>query len=155
MQREREMKKPLPARRNTMGFTSDSFAMERWSSPKEILQVHRLMELAAQVGGAGMLDVKRIVDTIRKAKPKIYFSLEMITRDPLLVPCFTDKYWVTCPERSGKFLARAVAAARAHPHKPLPRITGLTPEARARLELDFIDRSIRYAATQLGLGLKA
>ena len=37
--------------------------------------------------GEGMLDMKRMVATIRRARPEVYFSLEMITRDPLEVPC--------------------------------------------------------------------
>ena len=102
--------------------------------------------------GEGMLDMKRIVNTIRKAKPKVNFSLEMITRDPLLIPCLTDKYWATFPDRPGIYLARALAMVRANkPRKPLPRITGLTPEGRAKLEADLIERSIVYARDHLGL----
>ena len=37
--------------------------------------------------GEGMLDMKRIVATIKRARPDVNFSLEMITRDPLEVPC--------------------------------------------------------------------
>ena len=33
--------------------------------------------------GEGMLDLKRIISTVRRARPNVYFSLEMITRDPL------------------------------------------------------------------------
>ncbi len=333
----RSAARPFPARRTSMGFTSDSFAMERWSSPKQILQVHRLMELAAQVGGAGahgglvdisfeyarkvrqmkeelnmyvevqtflpklgedpsvfehavkvskeagatslrvvcllgrryelfsrreewdtavvgfhrqiatalpiverhrmplgienhkdwfvdqqvellkrysseylgvsldtgnnmallddpmetveklapytfnvhlkdmavgeypeglllsevplgegMLDMVQVVNIIRRHKPATFFSLEMITRDPLQIPCLTEKYWATFPERSGSFLARAMAAARSRKSAaPLPRITGLTPDARAALEMDFIDRSIRYARSHLGMAVGA
>lgn len=102
--------------------------------------------------GEGMLDMKRIVDTIRAAKPRVNFSLEMITRDPLLIPCLTDKYWATFPDRPATYLARALAAARANkPRAPLPRITGLTPEGRAKLENDHVERSILYARDHLGL----
>ncbi len=102
--------------------------------------------------GEGMLDMKRIVDTIRKAKPKINFSLEMITRDPLQIPCLTAKYWATFPDRPGIYLARALSMVRANkPRQPLPRITGLTPEGRAKLEADLIERSVVYARDHLGL----
>ena len=40
--------------------------------------------------GEGMLDMPRIVDIIRRARPEVQFSLEMITRDPLEVPCLTE-----------------------------------------------------------------
>jgi 3-oxoisoapionate decarboxylase len=102
--------------------------------------------------GEGILDIKRIVSTVRRGKPDVKFSLEMIVRDPLEIPCLTDKYWVTFENRSGSYLARALANARANkPRAPLPRITGLTPETRLRLEFDMVDRSIAYARDQLGL----
>lgn len=102
--------------------------------------------------GEGMLDMKKIVDTVRRAKPKVYFSLEMIVRDPLEVPCLTDKYWSTFEGRNGVYLARTLSMVRANkPRAPLPHITGLTPEARLKLEFEFVDRSITYAREQLGL----
>jgi len=102
--------------------------------------------------GEGMLDLKRIISTVRRAKPNVYFSLEMITRDPLEVPCLTDKYWATFEGRSGVQLARALSMARANkPRKRLPHVTGLTPEERLKLEFELVDRSITYAREQLGL----
>jgi 3-oxoisoapionate decarboxylase len=101
--------------------------------------------------GAGMLDIKRMVNIVRRAKPEVHFSLEMITRDPLEVPCLTDKYWATF-DVNGIQLARLLSTIRAHkPRSPLPRITGLTPEERYALELEFVDRSIVYARDQLEL----
>jgi sugar phosphate isomerase/epimerase len=102
--------------------------------------------------GEGMLDMKRVVDTVRKARPEVKFSLEMIVRDPLEVPCLTDKYWATFDDVNGVFLARMMAAVKANPPKaPLPRITGLTPEGRLALEVEMTRRSIDYARTELGL----
>ena len=59
--------------------------------------------------GEGILDMRAIVDTIRRAKPDVHFSLEMITRDPLQVPCLTEKYWSTFQEVPGVDLARTLA----------------------------------------------
>ncbi len=102
--------------------------------------------------GEGMLDIKRMVDTIRRAKPEVHFSLEMITRDPLEVPCLTDKYWATFDDVNGAHLARLLTRIRAHrPRAPLPRITGLTPDERYTLELELVDRSILFARNHLGL----
>ncbi len=102
--------------------------------------------------GEGMLDITRMVDTIRRAKPDVYFSLEMITRDPLEVPCLTDKYWATFDDVNGIHLARLLTSIRAHkPRSPLPRISGLTPEERYALELELVERSILYARHHLGL----
>jgi len=102
--------------------------------------------------GEGMLDMPRVVQTIRRAKPGVRFSLEMITRDPLEVPCLTDKYWATFGDLNGVYLARMLSLVRAHtPRAPLPRTTGLTPEGRLALEMDLVDRSIAYARDHLGL----
>jgi sugar phosphate isomerase/epimerase len=103
--------------------------------------------------GEGLLDLRRIVATVRRAKPNVSFSLEMITRDPLEVPCLTDKYWATFEGRSGSYLARALSVVRANkPRRPLPRITGLSPEDRLKLEFELVTRSITYAREQLGMG---
>lgn len=102
--------------------------------------------------GEGMLDMKRIVDTIRRARPDVRFSLEMITRDPLEVPCLTDRYWATFDDVNGISLARMLARIRAHRGgAPLPRIAGLTADERNALEVAHVERSIAYAREHLGL----
>ncbi len=42
--------------------------------------------------GTGVLDLRSIIDVCRKYNPNIIFNLEMITRNPLKIPCFTDQY---------------------------------------------------------------
>jgi sugar phosphate isomerase/epimerase len=102
--------------------------------------------------GEGMLDLKEMVETIRRARPDVHFSLEMITRDPLDVPCLTDRYWATFTDVNGVSLARTLSRIRAHrPRSPLPRITGLSPSERLSLEMELVDRSIVYAREHLGL----
>jgi 3-oxoisoapionate decarboxylase len=102
--------------------------------------------------GDGMLDMKRVVDTIRRARPDVHFSLEMITRDPLEIPCLTDTYWATFEDLNGVYLARTLRQVRENPpRKPLPRIGGLTQEGRLRLEMDLVEQSIVYAREHLGL----
>jgi sugar phosphate isomerase/epimerase len=102
--------------------------------------------------GDGMLDLKRMVDTVRRVRPDVHFSLEMITRDPLEVPCVTDKYWSTFADVTGLALARALARVRANrPRQPLPRIAGLSLPQRYSLEIEYIERSIEYASRHLGL----
>jgi len=102
--------------------------------------------------GEGFLDLPRIVETIRRAKPDVRFSLEMIVREPLVVPCLTDRYWATFPDVNGRDLARALSHIRANrPRTPLPRISGLDADQRLALEHECVDRSIRYAREHLGL----
>ena len=102
--------------------------------------------------GDGILDLKTMVGTLRRAKPDVTFSLEMITRDPLAVPCLTEKYWASFDEVNGVHLARALSRIRANPPRaPLPRISGLSPDERYALELKHVERSIDYARAHLGL----
>jgi 3-oxoisoapionate decarboxylase len=102
--------------------------------------------------GQGILDLAQAVATVRKARPQAQFTLEMITRDPLEVPCLTDKYWVTFPERNGEYLARALRLVRDHPPAtPLPHVTGLDEAARRQQEEDNVKTCLAYARETLGL----
>jgi sugar phosphate isomerase/epimerase len=98
--------------------------------------------------GEGMLDMRRIVDTIRRARPETRLTLEMITRDPLKVPCLTDAYWATFPERNGLYLARTLRMVR---ERPLPVVSGLAREAQLQLEEENVKKSLTYARERLGL----
>jgi sugar phosphate isomerase/epimerase len=98
--------------------------------------------------GDGLLDMRRIVDTIRRARPETRLTLEMITRDPLKVPCLTDAYWATFPQRNGLYLARTL---RMRSDRPLPVVSGLAREAQLRLEEDNVRRSLAYAHASLDL----
>jgi len=102
--------------------------------------------------GEGILNLPRMVQVIRAARPDVHFSLEMITRDPLHVPCLTEKYWATFVDVPGIALARTLTGVRAYrPAAPLPRITGLSEQERYALELEQVERSIAYAREHLGL----
>jgi sugar phosphate isomerase/epimerase len=109
--------------------------------------------LLAEVAlGRGYFDLKRIRDTIFKYRPKVKFSLDMLTRDPLKVTCLTPKYWVTYTARHGKYLARMLKTVRENPPKqPLPRPTQMTREAALQLEQDNIRLSVEYARDVLEL----
>ena len=102
--------------------------------------------------GEGMLDMPRITGIIRRARPDVRFSLEMITRDPLLVPCLTDRFWASFDDLNGIHLARALTRIRSSRRTaPLPRTSGLDPDQRLALEHELVDRSIDYAREHLGL----
>ena len=68
------------------------------------------------------------------------FSLEMITRDPLLVPCLSDRYWASYDDESGgQDQARMLTRIRRRSNTaPLPRISGLTPDERLALEHELV-----------------
>jgi sugar phosphate isomerase/epimerase len=102
--------------------------------------------------GEGLFDLPRMVRAIRAARPGVRFSLEMITRDPLHVPCLTGKYWSTFGDVGGDALARTLTRIRAsRPRSALPRTGGLTDEQRYALEVELVNRSIEYARANLGL----
>ena len=101
--------------------------------------------------GQGMLDMKRICQTIARARPKAKFTLEMITRNPLKIPCLSERYWATFPDRRGECLARTLSLVRAHkPERPLPRPDAFDPAVRLRLEEDNVRQCLAYASEQLG-----
>jgi len=108
--------------------------------------------LSELVLGQGFLDLAGMLSTIRQARPATRFSLEMITRDPLQVPCLTDRYWIPFPDRNGVFLARTMRLVDKHqPAKPLPRVSALSHEALLAAEEGNVRASIHFARTNLGL----
>jgi sugar phosphate isomerase/epimerase len=102
--------------------------------------------------GQGVLPLKRLTATLLKAQPRTRFSLDMLTRNPLVIPCLTEKYWATMPQRNGVYLARMLRLVRANkPAQPLVRLDGMDQEARVRLEQENVRQSVDYARDQLGL----
>jgi 3-oxoisoapionate decarboxylase len=102
--------------------------------------------------GAGILELPRVVRALRSARPDIRLNLEMITRDPLKVPCLTEGYWVTFADLPGRHLARMISLVRDHPPShPLPRISPLPPEDRLRAEDENVRRCLDFARASLGL----
>jgi sugar phosphate isomerase/epimerase len=102
--------------------------------------------------GTGILDLRRVVRVLRRARPEIRFNLEMITRDPLSVPCLTERYWATFPDLPGRHLARTLSLVRAHrPRSALPRVSHLTPQEQLRTEDDNVSSSLAYARQRLEL----
>jgi len=100
----------------------------------------------------GVLDLTKVVKTIRTSRPHIRFNLEMITRDPLRVPCLTDQYWVTFPDRDGLYLARTLRFVHDHPpSEPLPHVSGMDQGTRQRQEEENVKQSLAFARDSLGL----
>ncbi|MEW6303470.1 MAG: TIM barrel protein [Verrucomicrobiota bacterium] len=96
--------------------------------------------------GTGFLDMKRIIGTLRQAKPGIALNLEMITRDPLMIPCLTDGYWATFAGMTGAQLAEALGRVKRYAAKELPRTSGLSPERQLAVEDENVRRSLAWRA---------
>lgn len=108
--------------------------------------------LSELVLGQGFLNLPSMISTIRKARPATRFSLEMITRDPLRVPCLTDRYWIPFPERNGVFLARTMQLVQKHKSAtPLPRVSQLSHDVQLAAENENVKQSILFASEKLGI----
>ena len=100
--------------------------------------------------GQGSFDLKRMAGILRAKKPDLRFSLEVITRDALKVPCLTDGYWNLVPDASGSDLARALRFARDHRAEG-QTISSLPLAKQVEMEDANITTSLQYAIQELGL----
>ena len=101
--------------------------------------------------GQGCLDLKRMVEILRRAKPDIHFCLEVITRDPLKVPCLTEAYWAALGDVPGRDLARTLRMVRVKAARQLVRVGGLPLDEQVRAEEANVAACLAYARDRLGL----
>lgn len=102
--------------------------------------------------GQGILDLPRMVRILRKARPEIQFSLEMATRDPLKVPCLTEKYWATFEDVPAYDLARTLRYVRANASpEMLPKVNHLPLDELVKLEEANIKKCLAYAKKYMDL----
>jgi len=102
--------------------------------------------------GQGITDMPRAIELCRRANPTIHFNLEMITRDPLKVPCLGAKYWATLGSTPARDLANTLALVKANPPKsPLPQMTGRSDEEKLAFEEENVRKSFAFARERLGL----
>ncbi|MBU6400655.1 MAG: TIM barrel protein [Verrucomicrobia bacterium] len=96
--------------------------------------------------GQGALDLERMFTVLEKANPSLQWNLEMITRDPLPVPCLTPGYWATLAGVPAPALAATLTWVRRHAAKqPLPRASGLNLERQLASEDANVRASFAYA----------
>lgn len=101
--------------------------------------------------GTGFLDIEGMIGVIRKHRPDVRFNLEMITRDPLEVPCLTEKYWATFGEVSASELATYLHGIRAKASEdPLPHISDKPTDSQLALEVANNLECLKYAKNELG-----
>ena len=100
--------------------------------------------------GQGFLDLPRMIRALRAKNPEIRLNLEMITRDPLRVPCLTPKYWTTFEDLPARVLADALRRTRrSASRQPLATVSGLDRERQARVEQENVERCFAYARGHL------
>ena len=96
--------------------------------------------------GEGLINLAEAVAVLRQAQPTIRLNLEMITRDPLLIPCLTERYWATMEKVPARELAQTLALVERRAVKtPLSRITALPQAKQLQREDDNVLRSFAYA----------
>lgn len=100
--------------------------------------------------GKGFIDLQRIIDVCEEHRSGVRHNLEMITRDPLEVPCLDPTYWATFAGRPGRDLATTLDTVRQRAGRgPLPRVSDLTRDERIQVEDQNIRESLEYARQQL------
>ena len=101
--------------------------------------------------GQGILDLPRIVQFVRQARPGATFSLDVITDDPTEVPFLTDGYWMSLPELSGRRVGRALSWVRQNQRgEALPRLSEMDADLRLNLEDENVRASLADAVDELG-----
>ncbi len=102
--------------------------------------------------GTGILNLKEIVALCKQHNPQVTFNLEMITRDPLEIPCLKEEYWSTFEGRPPTELARTLRLARQSNKKvALPRVSQLSNEEKLAAEEKNILACLDYSTNTLGL----
>lgn len=102
--------------------------------------------------GEGFIDLKQLADIVRQGNPEARFNLEMITRDPLKVPCLAHSYWRTFPNMPARDLSRSLQVVKTHRAAVLPEISTKPLEEQATIEEDNVRSSLAYARERLGFG---
>lgn len=95
--------------------------------------------------GKGIVDLKTAVDLCKKYNPQVTFSLEMITRDPLEIPCLEESYWVTFEDEKAKDLAKILRMVRDRSFSgDLPSVKNLDSEGRLAFEEENVVKCLAF-----------
>lgn len=102
--------------------------------------------------GEGVLDLKEMFEICKQKNADVTFNLEMITRDPLKIPCLTPGFWETLPSVSAKEVARTMQMVRQRSFSTdLPTVSQLNDQQRLAVEEENILESLRYSQSHLGM----
>lgn len=107
-------------------------------------------EMAEVPLGQGMFDLPEMIRLIQTEAPEAEFHLEMMTRDPLSIPCLRESYWASFPNKPGTDLARTLTLVKARGLPALTHVSTLPAEACLVLEEKNIIDSIMAAGSKLG-----
>jgi sugar phosphate isomerase/epimerase len=117
-----------------------------------VRRYERGFELSEVPLGSGLVPLAKMVEVLRKARPQVPLCLEMITRDPLEVPCRDDVYWASFGGRDEARMAAFEKAVLSRASAdPLPRVSGLSLEQMQEQEDENVRRCTSYARESLHL----
>ncbi|EAZ79366.1 sugar phosphate isomerase/epimerase family protein [Algoriphagus machipongonensis] len=103
--------------------------------------------------GKGIVDLEAGVALCKKYNPKINFSLEMITRDPLEIPVLSQEYWATMGNLPATELAKMLKEVKDKTFiGSLPSVSELNQEQRLAFEEENVIKSLSFSKSTLGLG---
>ncbi len=94
--------------------------------------------------GTGFIDLDKTFALCKKKNPKVTFSLEMITRDPLQIPCKTKEYKAVVGDKEDSF-KKIIAKQK----QTLPRVSQLDAEGKLAIEEQNIIECIEYSKAKL------
>lgn len=96
--------------------------------------------------GTGIVDLKEAVTLCQKHNPDVTFSLEMITRDPLQIPCLEESYWTTFDNPSAQDLAKILRLVRDKTYPDsLPEVRNLSAEEKLAFEEENVLKCLSYS----------
>ena len=102
--------------------------------------------------GKGFLDLPKIVALCKQHNPNVTFNLEMITRDPLEIPCLTSDFWKVFNGVGGDQFARTIRMVKENKYSTsLPRVSHLNVEEKLAVEEDNVIQSLSYSKEKLKL----
>lgn len=100
--------------------------------------------------GTGIVDLKEAVALCQKHNPNVTFSLEMITRDPLQIPCLEESYWSTFDNPPAQDLAKILRIVRDNNYPDtLPEVKNLNAEERLAFEEENVVKCLSYSRANL------
>ena len=101
--------------------------------------------------GEGFLDLDKMISIIKEHNPDIRFNLEMITRDPLTIPCLSEGYWATFDDLPASELAGFLYKMKKEESStPLMVVSKNPADEILALEIANNNACLKYARQRLG-----
>lgn len=97
----------------------------------------------------GVTDQKKLWEILKAGNPDLNCLAEIITRDPLEVPCLTAAYWASLPETTAARLASHMQWVRENASE-LPYVDHLPPAEQLQAEEDNNRSVMEWGSANIG-----